>query len=144
MQRCFIQSLYCTCSSFQRRDSSIVHHNSIAIVQKATHNSLLRGLRIWARSSSSSSIRSRRHFLAPLSSPDLLDTRTFASRFVSIALSSIRSLGWKTFVHIALDIVAVSDGLVEESSGVTFVEGCHDFLAVCIWVSEIRPGRGEV
>lgn len=68
----------------------------------------------------------------PLFSPDLLNAPSVVARIVAVVLGPIGPFHGKTFVHFALDIIAVAEGFVDESACVTFVEGCHDLLAVYI------------
>lgn len=67
----------------------------------------------------------------PLLSPDLLDPPPIAARLVSVPLGPVVPFRRETAVHLALDVVAVAEGLVEEPASVAFVEGGHDLLAVC-------------
>lgn len=66
----------------------------------------------------------------PLFSPDFLDALPLVACVVAIVLCPVVSFHREAFVDFALDIVAVTKGFVDEASGVAFVEGCHDLLAV--------------
>lgn len=63
--------------------------------------------------------------------PDLLDAPPVGPRLVPVPFGSVVAFGREAAVYLALDVIAVADGFVEESARVAFVEGCHDFLAVC-------------
>jgi hypothetical protein len=72
--------------------------------------------------------------------PDILNTSAVAARIVSVALCALVSLCGKALVHVALDIIAASNDLVQESLSVTLVKSSHDLFAVC--VISISIGNG--
>lgn len=67
---------------------------------------------------------------SPLISPDLLDAPPIRPRAVPVALRPLVPLPRQTLVHVALDVVAVPEGFVQEAPRVALVEGGHDLFAV--------------
>jgi hypothetical protein len=76
--------------------------------------------------------RSRPLAQLALFGPNLLDTPSVAAGLVAVALCALVSLCGETFVHVALDIIATSNGFVQESLCVAFVESIHDLFAICM------------
>lgn len=62
--------------------------------------------------------------------PDFLNAPPVAARLVPVPLRPVVALCGETAVHFAFDLVAVAKSFVYESTGVAFVERCHDLLAV--------------
>ena len=65
-----------------------------------------------------------------LLSPDVLDAPPVTPGLVAVPFGSIITFRRQTLVHVTLDIVAVAKSFVEKPTGVTFIEGGHDLLAV--------------
>jgi hypothetical protein len=57
----------------------------------------------------------------PLTSPNLLNALSLVPRSVTVVLGPVVPFRRETFVHFDLDIVAVAEGFVDESAGMTFV-----------------------
>lgn len=67
---------------------------------------------------------------SPLLEPDFLDAPAVIPGHVPIPLCAVVALARQTAVDVALDVVAVAEGFVEEAAGVAFVQGGHDLFAV--------------
>lgn len=104
------------------------------LVHISTHHSLLT-LRPGPRPRSTSSTSSTSTPInpplqSPLLEPDPLDAPAIIPGHVPIPLCAVVALGGQTAVDVALDVVAVAEGFVEEAARVAFVQGGHDLFAV--------------
>lgn len=80
-------------------------------------------------------------FSQPLLSPKLFNPRPPLHGLVTILLCALCSFSAKTPVDVALYVVALTHGFPEKPASVAFIEGIHDFFAVCI--THVRSAYGS-
>lgn len=63
--------------------------------------------------------------------PDSLNLLSLLLRLLSVARSSLESLGSQALVHVAFDVTAHAHSLPQEALSMAFVKSRHDLFAPC-------------